>query len=153
MFVGQNIILRVCRGRQCRHFAPRTLSKSLFIFFRFFTYVVFHIFSVFFDLTGTFQVQPLSGKGWWYVYNFAWYPKCPKWSTLTRNVSICVFPVPVFRPRHPSLGRSLVYASVHPPSSSAKQPSPPSVRVVRRRFRHPPSRSFQVLASSSLLFL
>jgi hypothetical protein len=78
------------RGRQCGHFAPRTLSKSLFIFFRFVTYVVFHIFSVFFDLTGTFQVQPLSGKGWWYVYNFDWYPKCPKWSTLNRNVSIFV---------------------------------------------------------------
>ena len=89
------MILRVWldRGRQCGHFAPRTLSKSLFIFFRFFTYVVFHICSVFFDLTGTFQVQPLSGKGWWYVYNFDWYPKCPKWSTLSRNVSIFVVPV------------------------------------------------------------
>ena len=60
----KNMILRVWldRGRQCGHFAPHTLSKSLFICFRFFTYVVFHIFSVFFDLTGTFQVQPLSGK-------------------------------------------------------------------------------------------
>ena len=64
-------------------------------------------FYVFFDLTGTFQVQPLSGKGWWYAYNFDWYPKCPKWSTLSRNVSICVFPVPVFRPHHPSLSWSL----------------------------------------------
>ena len=101
------------RGRQCGHFAPHTLSKSLFIFFRFFTYVVFHLFPVFFDLTGTFQVQPLSGKGWWYAYNFDWYPKCPKWSTLSRNVSIVVFPVPVFRPHHPSLGRSLQSSHVH----------------------------------------
>ena len=91
MFV-KNVILRVWldRGRQCGHFAPRTLSKSLFILFCLFTYVVFHIFSGFFDLTGTFQVQPLSGKGWWYVYNFDWYPKCPKWSALSRNVSILV---------------------------------------------------------------
>ena len=104
------MILRVWldRGRQYGHFAARTLSKSLFIFFRFFTYVVFHIFSGFFDLTGTFQVQPLSGKGWWYVYNFDWYPKCPKWSALNRNVSICVVPVPVFRPLHPCLSLSLV---------------------------------------------
>ena len=78
------------RGRQCGHFAPRTLSGSLYIFFRFVTCVFFHIFSVFFDLTGTFQVQPLSGKGWWYAYNFNWYPKCPKWSTLNRNVSFFV---------------------------------------------------------------
>ena len=30
----KNVILRVWldRGRQCRHFAPRTLSKSLFVF-------------------------------------------------------------------------------------------------------------------------
>ena len=68
------------------------VEKSIH-FFRFFTYVVFHIFSVFFDLKGTFQVQPLSGKGWWYVYNFDWYPKCPKWSALSRNVSISVVPV------------------------------------------------------------
>ena len=95
------------RGHQCGHFAPRTLSNSQFILFRVFTYVVFHICSVFFDFTGTFQVQPLSGKGWWYAYNFDWYPKCPKWSTLSRNVSVFVFPVPVFRPHHPSLGRSL----------------------------------------------
>ena len=52
----------------------------------------FHIFSVLVDLTGTFQVQPLSGKGWWYVYNFDWYPKCPK-SALSRNMSIFVVPV------------------------------------------------------------
>jgi len=97
------------RGRQCGHFAPRTLSKSLFMFFRLFTYVVFHICSGFFDLTGTFQVQPLSGKGWWYVYNFDWYPKCPKWSALSRNVSICVVPVPVFRPLHPCLSLSLFF--------------------------------------------
>ena len=41
-----------------------------------------------FFLTGTFPVQPLSGNGWWYVYNFDWYPKCPKWSALSRNVAV-----------------------------------------------------------------
>ena len=89
------MILRVWldRGRQCGHFAPRTLSESLLFFFIFVTYVVVHIFSVFFDFTGTFQVQPLSGKGWWYVYNFDGYPKCPKWSALSRNVSILAVPV------------------------------------------------------------
>ena len=44
----ENVILRVWldRGRQCGHFAPRTLSKSLFIFsdvsrMWFFTYLLF----------------------------------------------------------------------------------------------------------------
>ena len=86
----------------------RVLCRKVYSFFsEIFTYVVFHIFSDLFDLTGTFQVQPLSGKGWWYVCNFDWYPKCPKWSALSRNVSIFVVPALVFRPLHPCLSLSL----------------------------------------------
>ena len=50
-----------------------------------FTYFLF-----LFDLTIPFQVQPISWKVLWSVYNFDWYPKYPKWSALSRNVSIFV---------------------------------------------------------------